>query len=89
MAILWLLIRRTTLRHWRFSLKQNVILILVLSLGIGVYFSIRLANRAAIASFHSFTTSLTGQSDWIIEPKVGYFKEEIITLRVVCNLPTC
>ncbi len=79
MAILWLLIRRTTLRHWRFSLKQNVILILVLSLGIGVYFSIRLANRAAIASFHSFTTSLTGQSDWIIEPKVGYFKEEIIS----------
>ena len=93
---LWLLLQKTTFRHWKYSFKQNVLLILVLSLGVGVYFSIRLANRAAIASFTSFTTSLTGQSDWIIEPTVGYFKEDILnevnTLvgsRAVHIIPVC
>jgi len=79
MAILWLLLRKTTLRHWRFSFRQNTILLLVLSLGIGVYFSISLANKAALASFESFTNTLVGKSDWIIQPQTGYFKEAILS----------
>ena len=71
LPILGLLLRRLTLRHWRSAPRQTVLQILILALGIAVFFSIRLANRAAVASFQNFTGLLTQQSDWQITANAG------------------
>lgn len=47
----------------------------LLSLGVAVFVSVRLANRAALASFANFADTLTGQSDWILRPLVGSLPE--------------
>ena len=51
----------------------------ILALGIAVFISVRLANRAAVASFTHFTDTLTGQSDWIIQPAAGTLPVGILT----------
>lgn len=66
-----LLLRRFTLRHWRSAPRQTALQILILALGIAVFFSIRLANRAAVTSFQNFTGLLTQQSDWQISAPAG------------------
>ena len=73
-----LFLRRITLRHWRTSPKQTALLVLILSLGVAVFVSIRLANHAAVASFENFTGTLTGQSDWIIRAPAGTLPESIL-----------
>ncbi len=73
-----LFLRRITLRHWRTSPKQSALLVLILSLGVAVFVSIRLANHAAVASFENFTGTLTGQSDWIIRAPAGTLPENIL-----------
>ncbi len=47
----------------------------LLSLGVAVFVSVRLANRAALSSFANFADTLTGQSDWVIRPGVGSLSE--------------
>ena len=47
----------------------------LLTLGVAVFVSVRLANRAALASFANFTDTLTGQSDWILRPSAGTLPE--------------
>ncbi len=66
-----LLLRRFTLRHWRSARRSTTLQILILALGIAVFFSIRLANRAAVSSFQNFTGLLTHQSDWQISAPAG------------------
>ena len=66
-----LLLRRFTLRHWRSAPRTTALQILILALGIAVFFSIRLANRAAVSSFQNFTGLLTQQSDWQISAPAG------------------
>jgi putative ABC transport system permease protein len=66
-----LLLSRTTFRHWRAQPRQTALLILIIALGIAVYFAIRLANRAAVASFQNFTELVTGESDWIVTAPSG------------------
>lgn len=73
-----LLLRRFSLRHWRRAPGQNALLVLILSLGVGVFIAIRLANRAAIASFRNFTDTLVGPSDWVIEAPVGPLPESVL-----------
>lgn len=46
-------------------------MVALLSLGVAVFVSVRLANRAALASFSNFTDTLTGQSDWTLRPLAG------------------
>lgn len=72
------LLRRVTLRHWLAAPGQTLLLILILALGVGVFGSIRLANRAAISSFSHFTDTLTGQSDWIITAPGGTLPESVL-----------
>ncbi|HEU5079059.1 MAG TPA: FtsX-like permease family protein [Opitutaceae bacterium] len=62
---------RTTIRHWRTGIGQFLLMLGLLSLGVGVFVSVRLANRAALASFSNFADTLTGQSDWILQPLAG------------------
>jgi len=66
-----LLLRRFTLRHWRTAPRSTALQILILALGIAVFFSIRLANRAAVGSFQNFTGLLSQTSDWTISAPAG------------------
>jgi putative ABC transport system permease protein len=77
-AVGWLLFRRFSLRHWRVAPGQSALLVLILALGVGVFIAIRLANRAAVASFSNFTDTLIGQSDWIVEAPSGTLSEAIL-----------
>ena len=78
-AVIRLLFSRFTWRHWRQSPRQAILLVLILALGIGVYFSVRLADRAAVASFQNFTDLVTAQSDWIVAAPVGTLPEESLS----------
>lgn len=72
------LLRRFTLRHWRLAPKQSALLVLILALGVAVFVAVRLANRAAVASFSNFTETLTGQSDWSIQAPAGTLPESVL-----------
>jgi putative ABC transport system permease protein len=78
-SLLPLLFRRFTLRHWRQAFGQNLLLVLILALGVGVFTAVRLANRAAVSSFTHFTETLTGSSDWIIQAPAGALSESVLT----------
>lgn len=78
-SVVGLLLRRFTLRHWRGSPRQTLLLVSILALGVGVFVSVRLANRAAISSFTHFTETLTGQSDWILTSPAGPLPESVLT----------
>jgi putative ABC transport system permease protein len=73
------LLRRFALRHWQGAPKQSALLALILALGIAVFFSIRLANRAALASFQNFTDLITQQSDWLIEAPAGLLPDSLLS----------
>ena len=73
-----LLLRRFALRHWRLAPRQSLLLVGILALGVAVFIAVRLANRAAVASFTHFTDTITGQSDWIIQPAAGTLPESIL-----------
>ncbi len=76
--MLTLLLRRLGLRHARLAPGQTALLVLILALGVGVFTAVRLANRAAVASFTHFTDSLTGRSDFIIQAPAGTLSESIL-----------
>jgi putative ABC transport system permease protein len=78
-AALGLLLRRFTLRHWRTAPRTTALQIFILALGIAVFFSIRLANRAAVASFQNFTGLLTQQSDWQISAPAGELPVSVLS----------
>ncbi|MCC6235114.1 MAG: FtsX-like permease family protein [Verrucomicrobiales bacterium] len=77
-GLLLLLWRRFTLRHWALAPGQSVLLVLILALGIAVYFSVRLANRAAGASFQHFTDLVAAESDWVIQAEAGDLREAVL-----------
>lgn len=60
-----------TWRHWRREWRSTLLLVALLALGVAVFLSIRLANRAAVSGFTIFTESLAGESDFVIRPKAG------------------
>src|SRR5882672_10412315 len=73
-----LLLRKFAFRHWRAAPRQSVLLVVILALGISVFFSIRLANRAALASFQNFTDLITQESDWLISAPAGLLPESVL-----------
>jgi putative ABC transport system permease protein len=73
-----LLLTRFALRHARQAPRQTALLIGILALGVAVFVSVRLANQAAVASFNHFTDTLTGRSDWIIQPAAGTLPESVL-----------
>ena len=75
---LWILWRRFTLRHWASSLWGSLVLLLPLALGVAVFFSVRLANRAALAGFTQFTQVMTGESDAVIASPAGRLPEHVL-----------
>ena len=76
--VLGLLLERFTLRHWYTAPRTTALQIFILALGIAVFFSIRLANRAAVASFENFTGLLTEQSDWQISAPAGELSVSVL-----------
>jgi putative ABC transport system permease protein len=77
LATIGLLWRRFTLRHWRMAPRQTALQVLILALGIAVFFAIRLANRAAVSSFQNFTGLISQQSDWQIAAPAGALPESV------------
>ncbi len=73
-----LLLARFALRHARLAPRQTALLAGILALGVAVFVSVRLANRAAVASFTHFTDTLTGRSDWIVQPAAGTLPESVL-----------
>ncbi len=75
---------RFTLRHARQEWLQTTLLLAILSLGVGTFLSIRLANRSAVDGFRLFTESLSGPSDWIIETSgTGIPVKDLPAIRTV------
>ena len=75
MSLLGLLLRRFTLRHWRQAPVQSAVLMLILALGIGVFFAMRLANRAVLSGFADFTGLVSQESDWVLTSPSGSLPE--------------
>jgi putative ABC transport system permease protein len=75
---IWIL-RRISWRHWRAAPGQTALLVLSLGLGVAAFVSVRLANRAAVASFQGFTDALSGPSDWVIEAPAGTLPESVLS----------
>jgi putative ABC transport system permease protein len=72
--LLW----RCTWRHWRHQPRRTTLLILLVSIGVSVFLSMRLANRAAVASFTQFAEVLTEQSDAVLTPRAGLLSEAVL-----------
>ena len=79
-----LLLSRFTFRHWWQAPVQSAVLVLILALGIGVFFAMRLANRAVLAGFENFSTLVQQESDWVITSPAGSLPEG--TLREIRTL---
>jgi putative ABC transport system permease protein len=73
--LLW---SRFTWRHARLAPVSSLLLVTILALGVAVYFSIRLANRAAVSSFQNFTEILTAESDGQISAPAGSLPERTL-----------
>ena len=73
------LLRKFTLRHWQAAPGQSAVLVVILALGIAVFFAIRLANRAALGSFQNFTDLITQESDWVIRAPAGLLPASLLT----------
>jgi putative ABC transport system permease protein len=71
-----LILEKCALRHWRLAWRQQVILMLILALGSGVYLAMRLANRAALSGFEQFTSGITRQADFTITGTTGSLRED-------------
>ncbi|MFZ4115291.1 MAG: FtsX-like permease family protein [Chthoniobacterales bacterium] len=77
-SLILLLLKRMTLRHWLKTPRQTFLQIFILSLGIAVFFSIRLANKAALSSFEHFTTLLHQESDYQLKATTGELSTSIL-----------
>jgi putative ABC transport system permease protein len=77
-SVIRLLLQRFSLRHARLAPRASCLLVGILALGVAVFVSIRLANRAAVSSFTHFTDTLTGQSDLIVQAPAGTLPESVL-----------
>ncbi len=73
-----MLLTQFTWRHWRQHPIRALLLVGLLSLGVGVFFSIRLANRAAVASFNNFAEAVTQQTDAVLSARAGTLPESFL-----------
>lgn len=77
-ALLPLLLRLFTLRHATKAWRQTLAITAIIAIGVGVVLAVRLANRAAAASFTHFTEAVAGSSDWIVTPAAGDFDQTVL-----------
>lgn len=75
MTTVRLILEKCALRHWRLAWRQQMMLMLILALGSGVYLAMRLANRAALSGFEQFTSGITRQADFTITGTTGSLGE--------------
>ncbi len=73
-----MLLRQCTWRHWSQQPRRTALLVLLVSIGVSVFLSMRLANRAAVASFTQFAEVLTQQSDAVLTPRAGLLSETVL-----------
>jgi putative ABC transport system permease protein len=78
LRVIPLIFRRIIWRHWSVAWRSTGLLISILALGIAVFFSIRLANRAAVKSFEYFTGLLHQSSDWQISALAGSLSDSTL-----------
>ncbi|MCW5557707.1 MAG: ABC transporter permease, partial [Verrucomicrobiae bacterium] len=69
---------RLTWRHWRRAPGSSALLAVLVAVGVAVFFAIRLANRAAVASFRNFTEVLASETDALIQARAGFLPEGIL-----------
>ncbi|MBT8042663.1 MAG: FtsX-like permease family protein, partial [Pontiella sp.] len=60
------MLRCLSLRHARRAPFSTGAMIAIVALGVAVFFSVRLANRAAISGFQMFANSVSGTSDFVL-----------------------
>ena len=65
-------------RYWLKEAKLTAMLVGILALGIAVFLSVRLANKAAVTGFGLFTESIVGQSDFILRSPAGKLDEGLL-----------
>ena len=65
------LVIRALLREW----GRALLTLLTVALGVAVFLSIRLANRAAVASFEQFTQGVGQGSDLVLRAEAGPLQE--------------
>ena len=76
------LLVRALLREW----GRALLTLAAVALGVAVFLSIRLANRAAVASFEQFTRGVGQGSDLILRAEVGPLRESLLpALRPLCE----
>lgn len=72
------LVARALLREW----GRTLLTLMAVALGVAVFLSIRLANRAAVASFEQFTRGVGQGSDLVMRTEAGPLQESLLpTLR--------
>jgi putative ABC transport system permease protein len=69
-------LRRFSARHAHRAPWTTGSLIAIVALGVAVFFSVRLSNRAAVAGFQLFTQSVSGGSDYIVSGAGNTVPEE-------------
>jgi putative ABC transport system permease protein len=69
------LVVRALAREW----GRTLLTLLAVALGVAVFLSIRLANRAAVASFEQFTRGVGQGSDLIMQAEAGPLRESILS----------
>ena len=62
---------RIIIRRWTRQKLKTLALLLVVALGVSVFLSIGLTNRAAVSSFGSFTEIVAGQSQYSLRSTIG------------------
>ncbi len=73
--LLW---TRFTWRHVLLAPGSSLLLAAILALGVAVYLSIRLANRAAVSGFQNFTDLITAESDGLVTAPAGSLPESVL-----------
>jgi putative ABC transport system permease protein len=68
------LVLRALLREW----GRTLLTLAAVGLGVGVFLSIRLANRAAVASFEQFTQGVGQGSDLVLRAEAGPLPEAVV-----------
>ena len=78
LRIAFLLFCRTTWRHWRAKFGNYLLLIAIVSVGVGAFNGIRQASRSASANFGLFNQAVSGKSDFLIESPTQRLNEKVL-----------
>ncbi len=88
LQIAWILLTKTTFRHWRIRAGHYALLIGIVAVGVGAFNGIRQASRAASANFGLFNQAISGQSDFLIEsPNQRLREKDLARLQGIAGDP--